>query len=300
MCLMIIVFTNTLVFGQSPVDTAQREYKPLRLGLVAGGSTLFYAGTLTALSTVWYKDHRPTSFHLTNDNADWLQIDKLGHAYTCYFMGKGVLNAMKWTGVSRKKAIWFGGSFGVVFMTSIEVLDGHYKEWGASYMDMVANASGGLLLIGQELLFKKEIATMKFSYHDTELSKYRPGFLGNTFAERVIQDYNGQTFWLSLNLKSVFKQQKRLPGWLNLAVGYGAYGMLGSTTNVKYAQDGELIPPMERYRSYYLALDLDLTKIKTNSKLLRSTFFVLSLIKFPLPTVEFNELGETKFYPFYF
>jgi uncharacterized protein YfiM (DUF2279 family) len=287
-------------FCQAPIDTSETEFNALKFTAVTGAGTLFYGGTLAGLSTVWYQDNHRTAFHFDNDNAGWQQIDKYGHMYTCYMFGKLGMASLKWSGVSRKKSILFGGSFGVLFMTSIEILDGHYKEWGASPMDMVANASGGLLLIGQELAFDKQIVTMKFSYHHTDLAKYRPGVLGETFNERVIEDYNGQTFWFSTNLKSIFKNSSFLPEWLSIAPGYGAYGMLSAEQNPIYASDGSLLPPIERYRSYYLALDIDFDKIKTNSKFLKSAFFFLNMIKFPLPTVEFNTLGEQKFYAFYF
>jgi hypothetical protein len=290
----IPIFFSIVAKSQSPVDTTQREYKPLKLGLVAGTGSLFYAGTLTGLATVWYNDNHPTDFHFTNDNAGWMQIDKYGHAYTCYLYGKLGMNAMKWTGVKRKKAIWYGGAYGFLFMTSIEVLDAHYLEWGFSPMDAVANASGSLLLIGQELAFNKQVLTFKFSYHHTEMAQHYPGVLGDSDMSRVVADYNGQTFWLSLNLRSVMKHQEFLPKWLSISGGYGAYGMFSAENNPSY------LPHYERYRSYYLALDLDLDKIETKSKFLKSTFFFLNLIKFPLPTLEFNTLGETKFHPVFF
>lgn len=298
--LIIIISALTRLSAQSPVDTSQREYKPIRLGLVGGGGALFYGGILTGLATVWYQDNHWEGFHLTNDNAGWMQIDKYGHAYTTYMFGKLGMNAMKWTGVKRKKAIWYGGAYGFFFMTSVEMLDANYSEWGFSPMDMVANASGSLLLIGQELAFNKQVLTYKFSYHHTELAQMRPSVLGDTDLSRVVADYNGQTFWLSLNLRSVFKHQEFLPKWLNISGGYGAYGMLSAENNPRIYQNGELLPPVERYRSYYLALDLDLDKIKTRSKFLKSTFFFLNLIKFPLPTLEINTLGERKFHPFFF
>ncbi len=289
--------------AQSPVDTAYSEdFKPGRLGLVAGSGGLFYGGMLTGLATVWYQDNHWIGLHVKNDNAGWMQIDKYGHAYTTYAMGKLGMNAMRWTGVKRKKAIWYGGSFGFVFMTSIELLDGHYAEWGFSPMDMVANASGSLLLIGQELAFKKQILTYKFSYHHTELAAQRPNVSGDTDLSRVVADYNGQTFWLSLNLRSVFKHKEFLPKWLNVAGGYGAYGMLAAENNplIYDRENRAFLPPVERYRSYYLSLDIDFDKIKTRSKFLKSTFFFLNMIKVPLPTVEFNTLGEQKFHPFFF
>lgn len=298
--LIIILLVLAKARAQSPVDTTQREYKPLRLGLVGGGGALFYGGMLTGLATVWYQDNHWEGFHFTNDNAGWMQIDKYGHAYTTYAMGKLGIKSMQWAGVKRKKAIWYGGAYGFLFMTSVEALDANYSEWGFSPMDMVANASGSLLLIGQELAFNKQVLTYKFSYHHTDLAQMRPSVLGDTDLSRVVADYNGQTFWLSLNLRSVFKHQEFLPKWLNISGGYGAYGMLSAENNPRIYQNGELLPPVERYRSYYLALDLDLDKIQTRSKFLKSTFFFLNLIKFPLPTLEINTLGERKFHPFFF
>ena len=48
--------------------------------------------------------------------------------------------------------------------------------------------------------------------------------------ERMLKDYNGQTYWLSANLKSFF-QGSNIPAWLNVAVGYGADGMFGGFEN---------------------------------------------------------------------
>ncbi len=298
-----LIFSSVLphLSAQSPIDTTYSEsFKPGRLALVAGGGAAFYGGMLTGLATVWYQDNSWIGFHVKNDNGGWIQIDKYGHAYTTYAMGKLGMNAMRWTGVKRKKAIWYGGAYGFLFMTSIELLDANYAEWGFSPMDMVANAAGSMLLIAQELAFKKQVLSYKFSYHHTALAQQRPNLLGDTDLSRVVADYNGQTFWLSLNLRSVFKQQEFLPKWLNIAGGYGAYGLLSAETNPRIYQNGEMLPPVERYRSYYLSLDLDLDKIETRSKFLKSTFFFLNLLKFPLPTLEFNTLGERKFHAFFF
>lgn len=299
--LIILFLVVSSIQAQSPVDTTYSEdFKPGRLGLVAGGGGLFYGGMLTGLATVWYEDNHWKGFHFKNDNAGWMQIDKYGHAYTTYAMGRLGMNAMRWTGVKRKKAIWWGGAYGFLFMTSVELLDANYSEWGFSPMDAVANASGSLLLIGQELAFKKQILTYKFSYHHTELAAQRPNVLGDTDLSRVVADYNGQTFWLSLNLRDVFKHQEFLPKWLSVSGGYGAYGMLSAENNPRIYQDGAFLPPVERYRSYYLSLDIDFDKIPTRSKFLKSTFFFLNMLKFPLPTIEFNTLGEQKFHPFFF
>lgn len=276
------------------------EYNPYKFWGVAGVGTGFYAGTLGSLYTVWYQDKNWEGFHFTNDNADWKQIDKWGHAYTCYAFGRMGMQSLRWAGVKDKKAIVYGGSFGFLFMTSVELLDGHYSEWGFSTGDMLANASGSILLIGQELAFKKQVVTFKFSYHHTDLAELRPGVLGEGFFDRLVQDYNGQTFWASTNLKSIFNRAEWLPAWLNVAPGYGAYGMLSSQERTLYGENLTILPNDNHYRQYYLSLDVDFEQIKTDSRFLKSVFFFLNMIKVPFPTIEWNTNGETKFHGVFF
>jgi hypothetical protein len=76
-----------------------------------------------------------------------------------------------------------------------------------------------------ELLWKEQRITPKFSFHTTQYAQYRPNVLGSSLAEQMLKDYNGQTYWLSVNLHSFYKGSK-IPKWLNLAIGYGANGML--------------------------------------------------------------------------
>jgi hypothetical protein len=51
-------------------------------------------------------------------------------------------------------------------LTAVEVLDGFSSEWGASSGDIIANASA--LLVSQELLWKEQRITPKFSFHTTQ------------------------------------------------------------------------------------------------------------------------------------
>jgi hypothetical protein len=57
---------------------------------------------------------------------------------------------------------------------------------------------------------------------------------------------------------------------------------------------GNRLPPEERYRQFYLSLDIDWAKIPTHSRFLRSVFEGLNYIKFPLPGLEYNTKGEFK------
>ena len=284
----------------SAQETDSIPYNRTAFRLVGGAGTALYLGVMTGLSTVWYTDLNQVGFHFKNDNAGWKQIDKFGHAYSSYMFGKVGMESLKRTGISRKKSIWFGGGYGFAFLTTIEVIDAHYSAWGFSIMDMVANASGSMLLIGQELAFGKQILTYKYSFHSTVFSDIKPNTFGENYFASLAADYNGQTYWLSLSLGSILKKKKYLPEWLCISAGYGAYGLLGAETNPTWRNWDERYPVFDRTRNYYLSLDIDFDKIKTRSKVLKTVFSFLNLVKVPFPTFEVNSRGKMTFHPLYF
>ena len=55
--------------------------------------------------------------------------------------------------------------------------------------------------------------------------------LGSSLPEQILKDYNGQTYWFSANLHSFFKKSK-IPKWFNIAVGYGAEGMITGNDDI--------------------------------------------------------------------
>lgn len=250
-------------------------------------------GTLFALDQLWYADFPRSSFHFINDNSEWKQMDKMGHVMTSYYVGKIGMEVLDWSGVRKKDQLIYGATLGFTFLTAVEVLDGFSKQWGASWGDILANAAGTGLLVGQELLWEEQRITLKYSFHQTRYAKLRPGTLGESFMEQALKDYNGQTYWLSANIWS-FNKSSNFPKWLNIALGYGAEGMLygkDSPTNT-LSQDP--------YRQFYLSLDIDLTKINTKSKFLQSLFSVINFIKIPAPTLEIDSKGRVKFHYLYF
>ena len=91
----------------------------------------------------------------------------------------------------------------------------------------------------------------------------------------------------------------KFPKWLSFDLGYGAEGMTGASSNPAVV-NGEAIPVFERYRQYYISLDVAVNRIKTKSKFIHAMGEVVGIIKFPAPTIEFNTGHATKFYWFYF
>jgi uncharacterized protein YfiM (DUF2279 family) len=252
------------------------------------------AASLIALNGLWYNDFQRSSFHTLNDMDEWLQVDKFGHVFSSYQMSRIGAEVLNWSGLEKKEQLIYGASFGLVFLTTVEIFDGFSKEWGFSWPDFTANVLGSGIYIGQELLWNEQRVVLKYSFHRTKYAKMRPDKLGENLLQEMFKDYNGQTYWLSLNVHSFFKNSK-IPKWLNVAFGFGAHGMLTG--------ESEVIDPVysdqERYRQFYLSLDIDLTKIQTKSHLLKTVFSVLNVVKIPLPTLEINGKKRGAFHLFY-
>lgn len=289
------VYGSALLPDEKPTDTVNKA----RLTGVIAGTGVIYAGSMIGLNSLWYKNYPKSSFHFINDNDEWLQLDKAAHTTASYYIGLVGYEGLRWAGVNEKKAAWYGGSLGFVFLTVIEILDGFSAEWGASTGDLIANGIGTAAFISQQLCWKEQRILMKWSSHLTDYATYRPEILGSSFPERIFKDYNGQTFWLSANIRSFIKKESRFPGWLNIAVGYSGDGMTGSRFNPATNNKGEPIPAFDRRRQFYLAPDIDLTRIKTGSEFLNKSLKFFGFLKVPLPAIEFGKEG-VKFHPLYF
>jgi len=300
--------TNSQIAKPSylPVDSLTKQQINKRIKIIAAANIVGYSAVMVGLYSAWYKDYPQSSFHVFNDFDEWMQMDKIGHMYSAYTAGKLSMELWRWTGMERKKRIWIGGMSGAFYMTVIEVLDGFSAEWGWSWGDFTANMLGSGIMVAQELAWDEQRLQLKFSSHvknysDPTLDMRSDDLFGTTTAQRVLKDYNGQTYWLSCNVRSFFPQS-RFPAWLNISVGTGAEGMFGAKENVATDESGNVTfdrTDIKRYRQWYLAPDIDLTKIKTKSVGLRYLFTLLNIVKFPMPALEFSN-GKLRFNPLAF
>lgn len=294
--LILSIISNS--FSQSKLDsflTPSDSLNTSRRTTVYISEAAIGGLTLLALNQMWYADFERSKFHTFNDNNEWLQMDKMGHVFSSYQLGRIGANALNWSGASKKEQLLYGATLGFTFLTAVEVLDGFSKEWGFSWGDMMANGAGTGLYIGQELLWQEQRITLKYSFHQTKYAKLSPDKLGNGLLEELLKDYNGQTYWLSFNLHSFLKND-HIPKWLNLAVGYGADDMFSAYNELV---NNSVINKTGK-RQFYLSLDVDLSRIKTNSQVLRSIFDVLNVLKVPFPALEFTDKNDIKFHGIYF
>lgn len=251
------------------------------------------AGSLTGLYFAWYADYPQNGFHFTNDNKNWGGMDKIGHATTTFAVGQASYDVLRWTGVSEKKAIWYGGLTGWGYLAVVEVMDGFSEEWGFSWGDFAFNSAGAALFIGQQLGWKEQRFQLKWSYRPTMYPQYRGDLLGRTWQEQWLKDYNGQTYWLSASPGTFGVDW--WPRWLCLSGGYSIDGYVSANGN--NSEHPEIISQ----RQYYFSLDLDLRQIPVKSGFWKTVLHTISFIKIPAPAVAFNQrVGGTRLYWLYF
>ena len=285
--LICIIFFSNFLFSQtdSNLILVNKDHK-LRNIIIFEAST--YSLAIVGFNELWYKNYKKSRFHFINDNASWLQMDKMGHLATSYYSGVVGIKAYKWTGLNSNKAIWIGGLSGTFFNTTIEILDGFSANWGASVGDLVANSLGSMLAISQELYWKNQRIQIRYSYSRSDISNNNTDLFGDSFIQRSLKDYNGQTYWLSCNINS-FLNTNYIPKWLNFAIGHSANGMMAASNQTND----------NRVRQFLLSFDIDLSRIEFENKFINTLIHTFGFIKIPLPTLEFSN-SNFKFHPIYF
>ena len=291
----------------TPSDTLIKN----RLYLVAGSWTAIYGTALVGLDYAWYQQYERVPFHSFNDWPEWNQMDKAGHVWTAYMETRWTAQALKWSGVKPSVADAAAAGTGLLFQTTLEMLDAGSAKWGFSWSDMGANVVGTALHFAQEKFWQEQRIAVKFSFHPVDYSRRLPtsynknihqrvdNLFGETLIEKTLKDYNGQTYWISVNPHSFADAFK--PTWLNIAVGYGSHRMLGGVRN-KWLTNGTShdYTFIEREREFYLSPDIDFTKIPTKSPVLKTMFELLNVVKFPAPALMMNDRGKVTFQPLYF
>lgn len=268
-----------------------------RFWLVTGVHTVGYGASLYGLSQIWYKNFNQTKFHSFNDMDEWGAMDKFGHITTAWQISNFSYSLYRYTNMKNDRAALVGSSVAMLYQTTLEIFDGYAADWGFSWGDMGANLAGCTFAYFRNTGRLKNVH-YKFSYHPTEYPNYRPEVLGETSAEQVLKDYNGQTYWLSFNMpKKWFRHTER--NWLCFSLGYSIDGFTGGKQN--YFDESITDPPnFERVSELFFSLDIDFTKFDIKNKFLKTVLKVFNVIKLPFPAVGFSTNGKFLLKSFYF
>lgn len=291
---------------QGPADSAVTTgLVPARTYSVIALHGLATSSSFIVLNRLWYANYPRQVFHITNDWNDWNKMDKMGHMWTAYSLSRLSAASWVWSGMPSPKADLLGVTTALGYQTVIEIADGFSGYWGFSWSDFTANVLGANLYLAQQLAWKQQRIQLKVMAYKpyTYSGAFAPRaseLFGKTALSQLVNDYNIQTYWLSTNLGNLLPN-RRIPTWLGISVGYGSRLMLGRSQNQWRNQQGQVIDHSEvrRYSRIFLAPDIDLTKIRTRSRFLRTAFLVLNTLKLPAPTLEINAAGKVLFHPIF-
>jgi len=289
--LFFLIFTCSTVHGQTRFFERDTTFNQNRFIGTSATVGVFWVGSIVALKEVWYKDSWSGKFHTFNDANQWMQMDKAGHVFAGSFIADNVYSTYRWSGVNKRTSLILGAATSFGYLASFETLDGFSDQWGFSWSDLTANGIGVGWFAAQEMLWDEQRIRLKYSVHLSPYAQYRPNILGSTVPERLLKDYNGQTYWLSVNPSMFMPSSTRFPKWLNIGIGYSVDEKLRGVENTFYYGDSESHEVFHARRQYLLSLDVDLTRIPVKKPWLKTLFKTLNHIKLPFPAVEFSSSG---------
>jgi hypothetical protein len=241
-----------------------------RLALVGG----VVAGSVAAIhlyqQNAWWKGER-SRFHVQEDLVYALNVDKVGHLYGSIAVNYALRRSLEWSNVSERTSLLWACIGATLFQTYVEVEDGFSKDWGFDRVDFAADVVGAWYPLIQREVPTLQNVNLRFSY----LPK-SPGGKGALPGQThtVFDDYEGQTMWLTLSMHDLLPVSMRdwWPDFLCLSV-----GMAVRDNNSP-----------DRYLCWYIAPDLDMTKIiPPSTPLLKTLGEILNFFHMPMPAVRF-------------
>ena len=96
----LFLIANQFLFASDSLSVFKK--RKLTIGI---SSLALTSASLTYFNEVWYKEYKTKSLHQFNDNKEWFQLDKCGHAFATYQTGRLMMDAMNWAGYSKKKQL---------------------------------------------------------------------------------------------------------------------------------------------------------------------------------------------------
>jgi len=225
----------------------------------------------------WSSDE--VAFHYDADENYARLADKIGHAYSGFYLSTLYTDLFLSTGFNWNKAKLYGGILSFIQLLDVEYKDGFSAVWGFSKYDIYANTTGILYYYLQDYIPFFQNFTPKYLYnyskfiHDSKIDN-----------SAIVSNYEEITFFMSINVKNLLPNhyKKMWINGLDLAVGYSTRGF-----NVI----GEPLYPLKE--NYYFGLDLNILSILPNhNSRWHWVAQTLNFIKLPSPMIEYTDDGK--------
>ena len=105
---------------QTAIDSVTKAKRVRLVASIFGGS---YGASFISLNKAWYANYPRSRFQFYNDGKEWLQMDKVGHAWSGYQLSRASYAGWRWAGMSEKKAVLTAGISGFTFLTVIPIIE---------------------------------------------------------------------------------------------------------------------------------------------------------------------------------
>ena len=264
------------------VPTSSCPLTPNQLNAVRAGVGSAFVGVNAYLyryfkKAWWSGDPAPHFFFHADWDQEFRDQDKFGHMFGGYHLARIGYAGLREACVSDKKAIIWSAAYAAAFQLQIEIFDGHFKKYGFSYADMIANTTGQALAVMQELHPSWRAIKPTFSYRKTRaLTNTENGTIGGEL--RPSLDYSGQTYWFSADVNQLLPDAAKpyWPSFIRLSAGHSITDWINPETGA----------PQRAQRKILLSLDFDADKLPGDAPWWRSVKRTLSYYHFPAPAVE--------------
>lgn len=255
-----------------------------RFGAVCGASMAVLGGIYYRMKTAWWNDGN-SKFHFYYNYTYTDNVDKVGHLYGGILFTECFGVGLRWAGFDEGSSLLYGGIFSTLVYTGIELKDGYAREWGFDPLDLGFSVIGAFYPFAQNKISFLQNFDFKYSYFPSNTAYYKNMNQESRNNQFFNDDYEGQTFWLTANIKNLLPGNINsfIPDFLNIACGVSVEN-LGDSPNM--------------HRVFVIAPDIDLTKLfKPDDGFLKELLNLLNYIHFPLPAIQVSP--GFKGYPIY-
>lgn len=272
-CLIFLIFVSRLLCIAD--DSTKVSY--LKLSVVGSTAAVASGASYFVMKNAWWSENS-TDFHFdTGADLKYAKnVDKAAHFYGGYIAQDLYYRSLTWSGLSKKKSLWWSFGLSSYAQILIDMKDGFAEKWGFSYWDVISGVGGAGYGTLQKVYPCIQDYKIKMTYYRRPRDhNYRYEWL----IEEIIEDYPNQTYWITAPFSRIISSlpKRIIPDFLGIACGL--------SVEDKLIPFGELNPKHQ----LYISLDIDFEKLfkPLDNKFLDSAAHYLNYIKFPLPALRF-------------
>ena len=258
----------------STINT-QIKFNPLRTkpdySTLAGVGGIYLAagvGVHLYQNNSWWRGKRTNKFRVINDWTYALNIDKIGHFYATQLLGHLFSSGLEAGNIESETAAIYGGIAALAFELYVEIEDGFGIDYGFSPGDAASDVLGSAYYIAQYYYPFLKNFQFKYSYYPS--NQLREGK-----HKGIIDDYEGEKYWLSIRIKNLLPENLSgyWPSFLNIACGMGVENLYGEG---------------EKQRKFYIAFDFDAEALPLYGRGWEFIKNTLNYFHFPMPGIRIS------------